>query len=371
MLPDLGKGRGVSGAVRYVLGQGRGRGADWQEGQESRVAWISGQGFGFDIESRQDAELGRRIMEFAAANQSGKTRQCEKDCLHLSLSWHPDEQPTKVQMEEAAREALKALGMENARALFVAHNDTKHAHVHIVASRINPETGRAFSDTRDLTKINAWALEYERASGVIHCPKREAVDPRNPEKVLEAVTNDRSTFTRLDLDRLLGKAIVSRVERRAIADNILTREEVIPLRESADGPVTRYTTREVLRTEAELLRGARQLHGDTSHGVTSNILDHTIDRFSHLDGEQRAAIFRVTGAEGFAMIAGEAGTGKSATIEAVREAYQDAGYKVRGLAWTNAVVQDLKRDGFADASTIASEIMRQEKASANGTRGRF
>jgi nucleoside-triphosphatase THEP1 len=71
------------------------------------------------------------------------------------------------------------------------------------------------------------------------------------------------------------------------------------------------------------------------------------------------------------MIAGEAGTGKSATIEAVREAYQDAGYKVRGLAWTNAVVQDMKRDGFADASTIASEIMRQEKALANGTRARF
>src|ERR1700730_1698972 len=321
MLPDLGKGRGVSGAVRYVLGQGRGHGADWQEGQESRVAWISGQGFGFDIESREDAELGRRIMEFAAANQSGKTRQCEKDCLHLSLSWHPDEQPTKVQMEEAAREALKSLGMENARALFVAHNDTKHMHVHIVASRINPETDRTFSDTLDFRKIDAWALKYEQTSGVIYCPKREAVDPRNPEKVLEAITTNRSTFTRRDLESLLGRAIVSRVERRKIADDILARQEIIPLRESADGPVTRYTTREVLRTEAELLRGARQLHGDTSQGVTSNMLEHTIDRYSHPDGEQRAAVFHVTGAEGFAMIAGEAGTGKSATIEAVREAY--------------------------------------------------
>src|ERR1700744_2354400 len=117
MLPDLHKGRGISGAVRYALGQGRGRGADWKEGEKSRVAWISGQGFGFEIVTREDAELGRRVMEFAAANQASRTRQCEKDCLHLSLSWHPMEQPTRDQMEEAARDALKALGMENARAL--------------------------------------------------------------------------------------------------------------------------------------------------------------------------------------------------------------------------------------------------------------
>ena len=70
------------------------------------------------------------------------------------------------------------------------------------------------------------------------------------------------------------------------------------------------------------------------------------------------------------MIAGEAGTGKSATIEAMREAYQEAGYRVPGLAWTNAVVQDMKRDGFTDAATIASEMKRQERARANGTRAR-
>ena len=39
---------------------------------------------------------------------------------------------------------LKALGMGNAKALFVAHNDEDYAHVHIVASKINPATGRAY-----------------------------------------------------------------------------------------------------------------------------------------------------------------------------------------------------------------------------------
>ena len=80
--------------------------------------------------------------------------------------------------------------------------------------------------------------------------------------------------------------------------------------------------------------------------------------FPHLDQEQRDAFAHATGTEGLALIAGEAGTGKSVTIEAVRDAYADAGYNVRGLSWTNAVVQDMKRDGFENASTIASEFER-------------
>jgi Ti-type conjugative transfer relaxase TraA len=364
MLPNLVKGKGISGTVRYVLGQGKGRGADWHEGQESRVDWISGQGFGFDIKTRDDADLGRRIMEFAAVNQASRTKPCDVDALHLSLSWHPNQQPTREQMEQAARDALKTLGMENARAIFVAHNDTAMAHVHIVASRINPETGRAFNDWEDVRSINKWAHEYEKVGGIIYCPRRELPDLRDPEIALRTITNEQATFNRRELDRLLYKVIVSRAERRELTDKILSRDDVIPLRESADAPITRYTTREVLRTEAELLRDARRLHDDTRYGVTSHQLDQTLDLHSHLDREQREALFRTTGPEGFAIITGEAGTGKSTTIEAVRHAYEQAGYKVRGLAPTHAVKEDLKKAGFIEPSTIAAELMRQEKGIA-------
>src|SRR3954471_10293574 len=122
MTPRLNTGKGVSGAVRYALGQGR----DPKTGElkpqaanqnESRVDWISGQNFGFRITNADDAELARRIMEFDALNQRSRTRQCEQDCVHLSISWKPGETPSQQEMEEAARGALKALGMENAKAL--------------------------------------------------------------------------------------------------------------------------------------------------------------------------------------------------------------------------------------------------------------
>ena len=95
MNPRITTGKGVSGAVRYVFGEGR----DPKTGElkpaaaegESRVAWMSGTGFGFDIKTEADADLARRMMEFAALNQGSRTKKCEQDCVHLSLAWKPGE----------------------------------------------------------------------------------------------------------------------------------------------------------------------------------------------------------------------------------------------------------------------------------------
>ena len=75
-------------------------------------------------------------------------------------------------------------------------------------------------------------------------------------------------------------------------------------------------------------------------------------------GDRHAAFCRAVEADGFAVIAGEAGTGKSTTLAAVRDAYEASGYRVIGMAWTNAVVQNLEHDGFRNATTIAAELRR-------------
>ncbi|MBB4375254.1 hypothetical protein GGD63_008103 [Bradyrhizobium sp. cir1] len=46
-------------------------------------------------------------------------------------------------MIEAARETLKALGLEGHEALLVGHNDEPHPHIHVIVNRVNPETGIA------------------------------------------------------------------------------------------------------------------------------------------------------------------------------------------------------------------------------------
>lgn len=194
--------------------------------------------------------------------------------------------------------------------------------------------------------------------------ERAAVRTFDPAKILEAITERRSTFSRADLNRLLKGEIENKAEREDVTTRILASHEVIGLHEDSGKPVSRYTTRTVLAAEIAIMQDARALNGMTRHGLTDWQKADALDRHAHLDPEQRAAFDRATGPGGFTMIAGEAGTGKSTTTSAIRDAYEAAGFTVKGLAWTNAVVQDMRADGFADASTISSELRRVEKGSS-------
>jgi Ti-type conjugative transfer relaxase TraA len=369
MIPRIKVGKGVTGATRYILGEGRDPATHepytLKEGEPSRVAWIGGSGFGFDIETRADADLARRMMEFDAQNQGSKTRLCEKDCVHLSLGWRPGEQPTREQMEEAAKAALKSLGMENAKALFAAHNDESYAHIHIVASKINPDSGRAYDLKGDRLTLSKWAENYERDHGGIVCTRREeanqlrgAIDACDAGAVLEAMTDKRSTFTGRDLERALSKQIKSEFDRAQFAEQVLNHPEVVRLADQVQGSTTRYSTKTVLEAEQHVLRAADGLSRADDHAVGERIRASVLNgkKFDGISREQAQAFSHATGAGGLALIDGQAGTGKSFTMAAIRDAYEAMSYKVVGLGPTNAVAQDMKADGFARAGTVHSEL---------------
>ncbi|WP_162530764.1 AAA family ATPase [Rhodovastum atsumiense] len=331
------------------------------------MAWLAGQNFGFEIDGPDRAEVARRMMEWEALHQASRTRPCTRDALHLSLSWHPDERPSRPDMEAAARSALQALGLGTARAVFVAHNDTTHAHLHIVASRINPETGKAFPDRDDYLALSRWAKAWEIAHGPVRChgrltaPELAAQWHAAPALVLELLTKNQATFSRAALLRTLARAIPGAAARAAFADRLLTRADVIGLRESGDAPVSCYTTRQVLAAEQALAADAAALAAAQGHTADPAAAAAALDAHPFLSAEQRVAFAALTGRAGFALLAGEAGTGKSATLAAVRAAYEGSGRRVVGLAWTNAVAQDMRRDGFGTARTVAAELLRLQK----------
>jgi hypothetical protein len=369
VIPRINVGKGVTGAVRYVLGQGRdektGELKDLDPGEQSRVAWVGGTGFGFEVESLADVELARRVMEFDALNQTSPTRQCEKHCVHISLGWQLGATPTQAEMKEAAISALDALGMKNAKAVFVAHNDEDYAHVHIVASKLNPDTGRAYDLKRNWLTLSRWSEKYEREHGGIICTRREdanelrdAIERRDAGDVLEIMTKQRSTFTAKQLENALGKQIKSELGRAQFADEILNHAEAVHLAEKPGGPTVRYSTRGVLEAELHVLRAGQGLAGSNRHAVNDGDRAAVLnsERFDGITREQARAFSHATGPEGLAIIDGQAGTGKSYTIAAIREAYERSGYGVIGLAPTNTVAQDLRNDGFGHAATIHSEL---------------
>ncbi|MBN8905684.1 MAG: AAA family ATPase, partial [Rhodospirillales bacterium] len=84
--------------------------------------------------------------------------------------------------------------------------------------------------------------------------------------------------------------------------------------------------------------------------------------------DQRAAFAHAVGPGSLKLIEGRAGTGKSFTLAAVREAHERAGYRVVGLAPTNAVAQDLKTDGFREAGTVHSALFHIKNGRASWDR---
>jgi len=370
MIPRCRVGKGVTGAVRYILGEGRhpetGNPKKIGPDQISRVGWISGINFGFAVENRDDAELARRIMEFDALNQTSCTRRCEKDCVHLSLGWRPGEEPSREQMEVAARDALKAIGMGNAKAIFSSHNDEDYSHVHIVASKINPDTGRAYDLKGNYLKLSRWAEQYERDnSGGIICTRREeanrlrdAIAVRDPGAVLALMTAQRSTFTARDLERLLSKQIMGQLSRAQFAEAVVSHADAVRLSDRAEGQTTRYTTRQVLEAEAHVLRAADGLARSDRHGAGDRARAAVLSgkEFDGISREQVLAVRHATGEAGLSLIDGQAGTGKSFTMAAIRQVYEMQGYRVIGVAPTNAVAQDMQQEGFTRAATVHAEL---------------
>src|SRR5277367_3650579 len=117
-------------------------------------------------------------------------------------------------MEEAAKSQLAAQGMGNAKAIFTAHNDEDFFHLHIVALKLNPATGRAYDLARSQRKAQDWALEYEREHGGVVNVNREsanelrrAIRERDVDGVLEAMTKRNATVTLQQVKRVVHKEI--------------------------------------------------------------------------------------------------------------------------------------------------------------------
>ena len=190
---------------------------------------------------------------------------------------------------------------------------------------------------------------------------------RDPAQVLAALTRNNATFTERELDRYLQKHLEAgpdgtpdAVQARDIADAkraVLGHRDVLALHDRETGEAAgRFTTVGVREQERGALADGAAVAGARHHqGVKARHQEAALEGRS-LRNDQRAAFEHAVDAGGLKLVEGRAGTGKSYTLAAVREAHERAGYRVVGLAPTNAVSQDLKADGFREAGTVHAAL---------------
>ena len=176
MIPKInGLGRSFAGVAAYCLHDAP-EPDDRSPETSERVAWTDTRNL-----ATIRAERAARLMAATAkaapdlkrlAGGARGGRKLAKPVLHYSLSWARNETPDRQEMSRAVDGSLEALGLEGHEALIVAHDDTRHPHVHVVANRVDPETGKAAKLGNSKLRLSRWAEGYEREQGRIRVERR-------------------------------------------------------------------------------------------------------------------------------------------------------------------------------------------------------
>ncbi|OWO91528.1 Ti-type conjugative transfer relaxase TraA [Rhizobium esperanzae] len=210
---------------------------------------------------------------------------------------------------------------------------------------------------RDISLERLELLEERRAENSRRIQLR-------PELVLDLITREKSVFDERDVAKILHRNIDDAGLFQNLLARILQSPETLRLERerielsSGRREPARYTTRDLIRLEAEMANRAIWLAQRSSHGIAEAVREATFARHLRLSDEQKTAIAHITGGERIAAVIGRAGAGKTTTMKAGREAWEAAGYRVVGGALAGKAAEGLEKEAGIVSRTLSSWELR-------------
>ncbi|WP_315810509.1 Ti-type conjugative transfer relaxase TraA [Bradyrhizobium sp. SZCCHNR3107] len=179
----------------------------------------------------------------------------------------------------------------------------------------------------------------------------------DPSIGLEAITQQQSTFTRNDLAKFAHRHSDGLDQFKQVMGAMQRAPDLVEL--GKDGrDEDRFTTRGMIEAEHRLHRAAERMAERERHQVRDvnrrAALARAEARGLVLSGEQAEALAHVTDGRDLSVVVGHAGTGKSAMLRVAREAWEAAGFGVRGVALSGIAAENLESGSGIVSRTIAS-----------------
>jgi Ti-type conjugative transfer relaxase TraA len=188
---------------------------------------------------------------------------------------------------------------------------------------------------------------------------------KNPELVLSIVTSNYSTFTTKDIAKVLNRYIDDPDQFQNLYNRLKTSNELVRVDTYKEEEV--FTTREMLRVEMGLVHRAENFAAQRTHPVDASYVENAIaaqnkrlEVHGGLSPDQDRAIRHMLSSDQISCVVGFAGAGKTTSLEAAKEAWEQAGYKVIGLAPTGRAADNMARCGIR-AMTVHKFLGAQEQ----------
>jgi Ti-type conjugative transfer relaxase TraA len=200
-------------------------------------------------------------------------------------------------------------------------------------------------DTRGLDRLE----EYQRV-----CRENGERITNDPDKALKHIGHYDAVFKREDILDFAFRHSADKEQFNRVLHALEQSQELVKIGKSETGDDL-YTTRTMLTDEKFMLEATRKMKDSHEHAVEKSIMDQTAANYT-MSAEQDKAFRGLLEQGDIAVMIGRAGTGKSYTLGAVREAYEAQGYKIRGLALSGIAAEGLQNESGIPSTTIYKQL---------------
>jgi len=257
---------------------------------------------------------------------------------------------------------LEQQGLKGAGAAQIAAHQTREGKLssisHAEMQRLHKEVADRFGNQPAQMMRAAEAHKVEKVDPSMQILESALTYARDKSLERRAVADERELM--LDaLKRSMGEAsfaeIKERFEKRIQSGDFIEVENKSPGRA--------FTTARMIQYERENVAEMQKGQGQNGPLVSSQAWQQVQGSHAHLSPSQRSAVEQIlSGHDKIMGLEGVAGTGKTTSLSAIREAAECEGYQVIGLAPTSRAAYKLGESGI-ESATLQRHLVRPDEPS--------